>query len=325
VNKTTTNAQQNTANNDQETTVKQTTLGLSAQSWGILLLLITPALLSSNMIVARAVADTIPSVTLAFTRWLVAIVILLPFIGMKMWQIRSLLIAEWKQLLLLGCLGMGVCGAFPYIGAKTTTATNIGLIYALSPIFIILFARFWYAEQLSKRQFLGVFFALTGVLVIVAKGQWQILSSLAFSAGDLWILAASASWGFYSLWQGHLKTKLSLYIRFSAMAFGGVLALAPFSLLELYTQEPIVWTHDYIQTFVVTILFLSLVSSILAYSAYAKIQKILGTSKASLVMYAIPLYNAALAWLLLGEELQGFHIMGALLILPGLFLAVSKR
>ena len=97
----------------------------SYQTWGLLLLLITPALLSSNMIVARAIADTIPSVTLAFTRWLVAILILLPFIAVKMWQVREVLAQEWKQLLLLGCLGMGVCGAFPYIGAKTTTATNI--------------------------------------------------------------------------------------------------------------------------------------------------------------------------------------------------------
>ncbi|MFT5708484.1 MAG: drug/metabolite transporter (DMT)-like permease [Oceanospirillaceae bacterium] len=53
--------------------------------------------------------------------------------------------------------------------------------------------------------------------------------------------------------------------------------------------------------------------------------KTLGASKASLVMYAIPLYNAALAWVILGEELERFHLLGALLILPGLFLAVSKK
>jgi len=298
---------------------------LSPRTWAFILLLLTPALLCSNMIVARAVADLIPPFTLAFTRWLVAVLVLLPFIGLKLWAVRDILIAEWKQLLLLGFLGMGICGAFPYLGAKTTTATNIGLIYALSPIFIILFARLWYQEQLNKRQLLGVMFAFSGVIVIVAKGDWQALSALSFSAGDLWILAASASWGFYSLWQGHLKTRLSLFLRFAAMSVGGVIALAPFAAIEIYQRLPLVLDGQFINTFVMTIAFLAIISSITAYAAYAHIQNILGASKASLVMYAIPLYNAAMAWMFLDEQLQSFHMLGALLILPGLFLAVSKR
>ena len=298
---------------------------LSPRAWALILLLLTPALLCSNMIVARAVADIIPPFTLAFTRWLVAVLVLLPFIGVKLWAVRDILSAEWKQLLLLGFLGMGICGAFPYLGAKTTTATNIGLIYALSPIFIILFARLWYQEQLNKRQLLGVLFAFAGVLVIVAKGDWQVLAALNFTVGDLWILAASASWGFYSLWQGHLKTRLSLFLRFAAMSVGGVIALAPFAALEIYQQLPLVLDAAFMNTFVITIAFLAIVSSISAYAAYAHIQKILGASKASLVMYAIPLYNAAMAWLFLDEQLQSFHLLGALLILPGLFLAVSRR
>ncbi len=298
---------------------------LSPRAWALIILFLTPALLCSNMIVARAVAETTPPISLAFTRWLMAVIILLPFIGARLWTARAILRLEWKQLLLLGSLGMGICGAFPYIGAKTTTATNIGLIYALSPIFVILIARFCYAEILSKRQLFGVFFALVGVVVIVARGQLSVLLALDFTLGDLWILAASASWGFYSLWQGHLKSQLSLFLRFCAMSIGGVIVLAPFSIIELYQLQPMDFDRAFIETFVYSILFLSIISSITAYAAYAYIQKVLGASKASLVMYAIPLYNAAMAWLILGETLQSFHLLGALLILPGLFLAVSKK
>jgi drug/metabolite transporter (DMT)-like permease len=277
------------------------------------------------MIVARLVANDIPPVTLAFTRWLAAVLVLLPFIGFKLYKARAVLAKEWKQLLMLGSLGMGICGAFPYIGAQTTTATNIGLIYALSPIFVILFARMWYAVHLNKRQLLGVVFAFVGVIVIVAKGELNILLQLEFSVGDLWILSASASWGFYSLWQGHLKSQLSLFLRFSAMSLGGVIALAPFSLIEVYQQLPLTYNAQFMHFFMITIAFLALISSIVAYAAYAQIQTTLGASKASLVMYAIPLYNAALAWLILDEKLQTFHLIGAALILPGLFLAVSKK
>jgi len=297
---------------------------ISPRTWALVLLILTPALLCSNMIVARAVADTIPPFTLAFSRWLLTVLIMLPVVGVQFWHSRAILALEWKQLLVLGFLGMGICGAFPYIGAQTTTATNIGLVYALSPIFIIVFARMWYQVKLQKRQLVGVAFAFTGVIVIVAKGDWQRLIDLTFTAGDLWILAASASWGFYSLWQGHLKTQLSLFIRFTAMSIGGVVALAPFAFYEMSTRLPIVINEQLATTFILTITFLALISSIVAYAAYAHIQKILGASTASLVMYAIPLYTAAMAWVLLDERLQSFHLTGALLILPGLFLAVSK-
>ena len=206
-----------------------------------------------------------------------------------------------------------------------TTANNIGLIYALSPIFVIIFARIWYAEQLNKRQILGVISAFGGVIVIVAKGDFSVIQEMRFTTGDLWILAATASWGFYSLWQGHLKSELSLYLRFAAMSIGGVIALAPFAMMEIYQQPAVLTSDPFLRDFFVTIAFLAIVSSIIAYSAYAYIIKILGASKASLVMYAIPLYNAAMAWAFLNEQLEVFHLIGAAFILPGLFLAVSKR
>lgn len=307
------------------TSTDQTKALLSQRQCAIIVLLFTPALLCSNMIVAKAVADTIPPFSLAFSRWLAAVLVLLPFIGFKLYQVRDILAQEWRQLLMLGVLGMGICGAFPYIGAHTTSANNIGLIYALSPIFVIIFARILYAVQMNKRQMLGVVCAFSGVVVIVAKGDVSVITSMSFSVGDLWILAATASWGFYSLWQGHLKSKLSLYLRFTAMSIGGVLALLPFALMEVYQQSASFRSANFLDVYLLTIPFLAIVSSIIAYGAYAYIIKILGASKASLVMYAIPLYNAAMAWAFLNEALEIFHFLGAALILPGLFLAVSRN
>ncbi|NRA19062.1 MAG: DMT family transporter [Oceanospirillaceae bacterium] len=298
---------------------------ISPRQWGLILLLLSPALLASNVIIAKAVVDIIPPFTLAFSRWLVTVLLLLPFVGSHLWRARAIIKKEWRQLLVLGFLGMGVCGAFPYIGAQTTSATNIGLIYAFSPIFIIVFSRLFYAVQLTKRQLLGVLFAFVGVLVIVAKGDVQVLQDLSFTEGDLWIVGAAAGWGFYSLWQGYLKSELSLLIRFSAMAVGGAIVLLPFAAVELYQQLPIVWDPQVGQTIIVTIIFLAVVSSIASYAAYAQIQVLLGASVASLVMYALPLYTAALAWLILDEQLHSFHLFGAALILPGLFLAAKVK
>jgi uncharacterized membrane protein len=100
------------------------------------LLFIAPAFFATNMLTARAMADHVPPVALAFGRWSATLAILLVFVGPTLWRERQVLRAEWRHFLTLGALGMGVCGVFVYIGADTTTATNIGLIYATSPIMI---------------------------------------------------------------------------------------------------------------------------------------------------------------------------------------------
>src|SRR3546814_1588308 len=88
------------------------------------------------MLVARATHDLFPPVALAFWRWTATLALLLPFTAAALWRHRYDVLREWRDILVLGALGMGVCGAFVYIAADTTSATNIGLIYAASPILI---------------------------------------------------------------------------------------------------------------------------------------------------------------------------------------------
>jgi drug/metabolite transporter (DMT)-like permease len=62
-----------------------------------------------------------------------------------------------------------------------------------------------------------------------------------------------------------------------------------------------------------------------AYGAYSSLQKRIGTSRTALVLYLGPLYAAALAWFVLGEPLHLYHAVGALVILPGIYLASQMK
>ena len=64
-----------------------------------------------------------------------------------------------------------------------------------------------------------------------------------------------------------------------------------------------------------------LLPGFLSYQAYAVLLRELGATRAGLVMYLSPLYAAGMAWWVLGEVPQGYHFVGALLILPSIFLA----
>ncbi|MEM7221608.1 MAG: DMT family transporter [Pseudomonadota bacterium] len=294
--------------------------GLQDRRLAMVLLVIAPAMFASNMLVAKAVADLIPPVALAFGRWSVTFLLLLPFTLPSLWRQRRQVLAEWRDLAMLGALGMGVCGAFVYVGADTTTATNIGLIYAASPILIVVIARIGYREPLSGGQACGVALSLLGVLVVVCRGRWQTLVGFDFTVGDLWIVASAIGWALYSVLLRYRPSELPMMTRFAAAVMMGVMILLPFTLVEAFYGEPARIDGMTIGTMV----FLALVVSFGGYQVYGLIQRSLGAGPTGLLMYLIPLYNAGLAYLLLGERLAAYHLVGAVLVLPGIYLATRR-
>ena len=133
------------------------------------LMWVTPALWSVNYIVARSASGVVEPHMLALGRWALAGVILAFVARSELWRERSSTWADSGRYLVLGALGMLICGAWVYQGAKTTSAINIALIYAASPVLITLGAVVGLKESFSWKQSLGVAIALLGVLHVVVK------------------------------------------------------------------------------------------------------------------------------------------------------------
>ncbi|WP_437797636.1 DMT family transporter [Sorangium sp. So ce693] len=284
------------------------------------LLFVTPALFTANMLLARATADFIPPVALAELRWTGVVLVLLPFCGRELWRARAALRRDWARYSLLGLLGMGICGAGVYYGAATTTATNIGLIYAVSPVIIILLSRAMFGERLSRRQGLGAALALAGVLVIVLRGDPAALLALSFSTGDLMILGAAISWALYTVLLKRWPDPLGVQARLAAIALAGAILLLPLLGWELASRG----APQFDLRTIATVLTLVLVPGVGAYATYGYITEHLGPSRTGLLLYLSPVYTAVLAWLLLGEAFALYHWLGAALVLPGLFFATHK-
>jgi len=284
------------------------------------LLLITPFMFTTNMVMARAVADFIPPVALAFWRWTGVFVILLLLCRAELWHRRSVLRQEAGQFLILGFLGMVICGAVVYWGAASTTATNIGLIYAISPVLIILLSRLWFGESMTPRQTLGTALALGGTVFIVLKGDWQVLLSLNFTLGDLLILAAAFAWAVYAVLLKRWPSRLSVNGRLAGITGAGALLLLPGLLVEAALVGPPLMDGRTI----LSLLTVILIPGLGAYAAYGYMTKHLGPTRTSLMLYLSPIYTALTAWMLLGEGFAFYHWVGSALVLPGLYLATHK-
>ncbi len=285
-----------------------------------MLLWVVPALWSSNYVIARAAEGVIAPHLLASGRWLLAGLILLPFAGRGLLARREVIRSEWKQLLVLGALGMWICGAWVYLGGQTTTSTNIALIYAATPVAIVALSARLLQERMSARQKLGGVLALLGVIFVVAKGQPQNLLAVRFTVGDGWIVACAVSWTAYSVLLKYWPSRLSPAQRLVAIIAGGLVVLLPFTLLEAgLAPGPPLGAKA-----VMLVVVAALLPGALSYAAHAYIQRELGASRTALMLYLAPVYGALLAWVLLGEQPRAYHLAGAALILPSIWLATRR-
>lgn len=281
------------------------------------LLWVTPALWSSNYVIARAANGVLAPHVLALGRWTFALLLLLPLV----WSTRHEIVAasqrEWGQWLVLGALGMWICGAFVYVGGQSTSATNIGLIYAATPVGIAVMSRHLLHERATRAQQFAMGLALLGVLFIISRGDLLSLMQAHFVAGDLWILAAACSWVVFSVLQQFWQSELSPRQRLVGITVGGLIVLLPFTALELaVTIAPALTAKA-----LLLIVLAGLLPGFLSYQAYSFMVRELGATRAGVVMYLSPVYAAITAWWLLGEAPHWFHAWGAALILPSIYLA----
>ena len=165
------------------------------------LLWVMPALWAVNYVVARLAPGVVAPHQLALVRWGLAGLVLLLLARTDLWKHRHQVRHVFWQYLVLGALGMLICGACVYLGAQTTSAMNIALIYTASPVLIAVGAVVFLGDRLSPQQVLGVLLSLVGVMHVVVRGHWLSLSDVHWLAGDAWIVLAVVSWALYALLQ----------------------------------------------------------------------------------------------------------------------------
>ncbi len=277
--------------------------------------------MASNLVVARGGVEYVPPISLAFWRWTLVFVILLPFTYLSLRKNYKIIKNEFKKLLFLGAMGCGVCGAFPFLAGKTTTVTNMGIIYTSSPIFIILISSFFFHEKINFTKIIGLISCLVGVFAIIIKGDLDLLINLNFTIGDLWMLAAAIGWALYSIYLFHWKSKLKIFQRFTLIAFFGALSLFPFYIGEEFFFERTTFSNE----FFMWIIFAAISPGIIAFTLYTVAQKKLGASLTGFTLYVFTIYGAIYGYFLFGEKLENYHLIGTVLVFIGVYLAKKKN
>ena len=284
-----------------------------------LLLTLTALFWAGNFVLGRGVHGHVPPVALAWSRWALASLIVLPF---ALPHLRRDWDAIWEKpllMIILAITGVSSFNTITYVALNHTGAISGAIIYAMGPALIALTSFLVFAERLSRLQILGLAIASVGVVVIVVQGDFSALLEFRFGYGELLFLGGTVIWAIYTVYLR--KAPPMHWLSFLAATFIiGLVSLTPLFLAEHYSGLQLRFDN----TTVLAILYVAIFPSALAYAFYNRGVELIGANRAGVFLYVIPVLSTLLAVILLGERLELHHLIGFALVFGGVLLSARK-
>jgi drug/metabolite transporter (DMT)-like permease len=285
---------------------------------GISLAVLAAFIWAGNFIIARGVIKDIPPISLAFYRWLLASIIILPFAIKQFKAEWPSVKRSWHYLFWASLTGVALFNTFVYIGAHYTSAINLILIgTTTSPIIATILARIFLKEQIGWMKLTGLIFCITGVLFLLSKGTFQTLLTLKFSVGDLWALTAAFSFAIYNTLVKKKPVSISpinfLFVIFSM----GTLLLLPFYVWEANRTTAVIWNTDLF----LAIIYLGIGASVICFWIWNMAISKLGAARTILFGNLIPIFGTIGSVIFLHEQFTWVHIVSMALVFAGILLA----
>ena len=290
--------------------------GAAIWSNAYVLLSLTALFWAGNSIVGRAARDLVPPASLAFWRWSLALLLLLPLAWPHLKRDWPALKANWRMMLLLGSLGIGAFNTLLYTGLQTTTALNAMLLQAAQPALILIMGALLMKDHVGVRQIAGVVISLAGVLAIISQGNAMALIMLNLNRGDAVIAFAVVLWSIYAVMLRR-RPDVHPFSFLAATLIIGLVCIAPFYAADIVSEHLIVASRES----GIAIAYVAIFPSFFAYLFFNRGVEIIGSAATGQFMNILPVMGAGLAMLFLGEQLHVFHITGIALIFAGIFVA----
>lgn len=247
---------------------------------------------------------------------------LIAYLGIWFISPRKLFADNWKDegwLLLGGITGGSFYFLTENMALGITMATNVAFIVCTAPLLTTLLSLLIYKKEKATGNLMGgSLLALVGVALVVYNGSFVLKIS---PLGDFLTLLAALSWAFYSLIMKKMAGRYRTTFITRKIFFYGIVTILPafffrpFQLNVSLLLQPSVLFN---------LLFLGILASLICFAVWNVVLKQLGTVRASNYIYLNPLFTLVGSAFLLGERLTVVALVGAMLILGGVYLAGRK-
>ena len=277
---------------------------------------------AGNAVVGRAAAGAdIPPLTLNFFRWSIALVFFLVIFGRSTWAQRYLLWRHRKFIVTYSVLTVVGFNCTFYVALQKTTVLQASLIQSILPVLVLLLALVVLKTRITSQQWWGVVFSIGGAALIVIRGDWEVIKSLRIQDGDIWALVAVLLWSLQAFLMRYKPKTIDIMPFMTALAAVGVIVMTPMYIWESTVIKPTPFTQESILLF----LYLGLFAGFLGTTAWNEGTYRTGPAQAGYFGNLYPVFAGGLAILLLGETLHWYHMLGAVMVVTGIWLAIFYK
>ncbi|MHB8849688.1 MAG: DMT family transporter [Acidithiobacillus ferriphilus] len=289
---------------------------------GYIYSLLAVALWSANFVIANVVSSEITPIELSFYRWLIAFMVLLPFMRSALNSAKTIVKDRtiFLSFIAASLLGISTFNTLIYMAGRYTSSINMSLIAVMSPAFITIINRIFLGRPVRGITWFGVLLATVGCVVLITKGNLTILTGLQVSFGDILMLFAAISFSVYAVVQRIPKGMSHIEYLF-LMIFAGLVALFPFYLTDMFIGNNF---HVNLTT-LSYILYLGIFSSLIAFYLWNRSIGIIGSMQTGVAYYLLPLFVFLIDYIAFRTKLNNLIVSSFLLIFGGVIIIHFTR
>ena len=186
-----------------------------------------------------AYLENISPFSLSFLRWSFVWIILFPFTYKEVMKVKNEIKKNSSLFFTLGLTSVCVFTSFTYNALNHTQVINASLFNTAIPAMIILVCYLLKIEKTNIFQLSGLFISILGILVIITKLDLNILLTLNFNQGDIYMVLAITAWGIYSAFLKKRTFDVSLLALIQVICSFGLIFLTPGFFFELMQDKTI--------------------------------------------------------------------------------------
>ena len=296
--------------------------GAAIPYWLALVFLVFGALSwAGSSVAGRAASGHIPPFSLSFIRWFFVALLFLMISGRQTWAQRHIIARHLPLMAAFGFFGVVGFTVPYYVGLQFTVAVNAALMNASGTLWIVGTAFLMTGALISRLQALGVLLGFGGTLMIVLRADLSVLSEFSINIGDLLVLVAFFSWGVYTVMLRWKPPEIGELPFLTVMTWLAVLMMAPLYMVDLVQGKSFEADFGNLGIIAYAIIF----PSFLSYILWNRAVPVVGSSVAGMAQYMIPIFGVTLSVLLLGENIENYHLAGIAVIFVGVWLVTSGK
>jgi len=273
-----------------------------------------------TFIAARVLSQALPPFTASFFRFLVASLFLLLFLLSRPIKLPNFKLKIVFQIFLLALSGIAGYNYLLFSGMKFINASRASIIVSLNPALISILSFLFFRERINSIKIFGIILSFVGAIIVITKGQLSFMTFGNIGMGELYILGCVICWSTFTIISKLVVQEMPPLTAITLACLTGTCLLS----IPAWQEGQLFKFLQFSSEIWISVFALSILGTVLAYIWYYEGLEKIGASKTGIFINFVPVWATALAILILGEQITMSFVLGALVVLSGVFLVNKK-